>query len=207
MDHRRSGLLYARFDTADCWVNLAGDYDYLTDGYYVSMELEMDGGLNVHPTPMEVLDAYVTPIFLEKAKRAGLDIPQWYITNDYFDPPVLIDSLNPFMSRQKLVHSAAQQEKVAKSLTRNFTYAICCQELPAGASVRSFKSVLGWCEQPRYREAARRIWEVFGIPLGLVRTIEPRSGPVLLSGIWPLRPGTLNPRERAWIEEHVTWPA
>lgn len=206
MDGRRTSPLHARFDAAGCWVNLAGDYDYLTDGYFVSMELGMDEGLDIHPTPMEVLDAYVTPIFLEKAKQAGLPISEWYITNDFFEPPVLIDSLNPFMSRQKVVHSAAQQEKVARSLTRNFTYAICCQDLPPGASVRSFKSVLGWCEKPRYRELARLVWEAFRIPLGLVRTIEPHHGPILLSGIWPLKWSRLNARERAWIEEQVTWP-
>ena len=89
-------------------------------------------GDNVHPTCKEVLDSYIVPLFLEKARLSGLLVPEFYITNDYFEPPVIVDTINPFMERQSIVLKAGHQERVSKSLTRNYTYAICCQELPPG---------------------------------------------------------------------------
>ena len=98
-----SVLLYdstsiAYFEREDCYVNLAGDYEYLTSGYYASRDLEVSGR-QVYPTCKEVLDSYIVPLFLGKARLAGLLVPEFYITNDYFEPPVIVDTINPFMKR------------------------------------------------------------------------------------------------------------
>jgi hypothetical protein len=162
----------AYFEAESCYVNLTGDYSYLSNGYYYSQDLE-NGGMAVHPTCREAMDSYIVPLFLEKASLAGLRIPTYYITNDYFEPPVVVDTVNPFMTRQSIVRKAGHQERVSKSLTRNYTYAICCQELPPEARVGEFRAVLGWSTAPRYRGLATSIWEVFRIPLAIVRVIVP----------------------------------
>jgi hypothetical protein len=36
---------------------------------------------------------------LKRARLAGRRVPTYYITNDYFDPPVIVDSVNPLMLR------------------------------------------------------------------------------------------------------------
>lgn len=196
---------YAFHQADACFVNLAGDYDYLTNGYYLSQELEI-AGRPVHPTTEEVLDAYVTPLFLEKARMAGLPILEYYITNGYFEAPVLIDTMNPFMNRQKVVRSQEQQEKAARSLTRNYTYAICCQELPEGTRIRHFRAILGQTSRKAYREAARAVWEIFRIPIARVRVVERDGAEPILSGLWPLPWGTLSAKERGRLEETLTWP-
>jgi len=188
-----------------CFVNLAGDYDYLAHGYYASQDLQIQGK-TVHPTCREALDAYVPPVFLEKARTAGLSIPAYYITNGYFEPPVVVDSVNPFMFRQSIVLKAGHQEQVAKSLTRNFKYIICCQEIPEGGRVGWFRAVLGWSLTLRYRAAAADVWRAFGIPLAKVRVIVKVDGTVLLSGIWPLPFATLTPKETRYIHHVITWP-
>ena len=128
------------FDSeAECWVNLAGSYDYLELPYYVSQDYENEQR-PVRPTCKEMLDAYVTPLFLEKAKLHGLPIPEYYISNGYFEPPVVVDPINPFMTKARTVLSPGRQESTARSMTRNFTYAICCQDIPAGAKVTHFRA-------------------------------------------------------------------
>ncbi len=188
----------------DCLVNLAGDYDYLTSGYYVSQDLEIDGRM-VHPTCKEILDSYVVPLFLEKARMSGLPVPDFYITNDYFEPPVIVDPINPFMNRQSIVLKAGAQERVSKSLTRNYTYATCCQELPPGSRVKYFRAVLGWCQTPQYKEHSDNIWKVFGIPLAKVRVITLPEGKLLFSGIQPLPFESLSKRERKYLDNMVRW--
>jgi hypothetical protein len=187
-----------------CFANLAGDYRYMTSGYYISQDLEA-AAKPVHPTCKEVLDGYIVPLFLERVKLAGLRTPVYYVTNDYFEPPVIVDSLNPFMPRQSIVYRARQQDRVAKSLTRNFTYAICCQEFPSGARIAHFRAVLGWSVRCRFRPLAATIWQVFRIPLAAVRVIILGDDDILLSGLKPLPFKRLTARELHHLHAQVTW--
>lgn len=187
------------------FVNLAGNYRYLEAGYYASQELET-AGERIHPTCQEILDAYTVPLCLEKARRAGLPTPEYYITNDYFEPPVIVDTLNPFMFRHCVVRQPGHQERVAKSLTRNYTYAICCQEFPPGYRIGSFRTALGWCLPRRYRALAAAVWDVFHIPLAVVRVMTCHDGDVLLSALHPLPLSGLHGRERAYLDKVVQWP-
>ena len=188
----------------ECLVNLTGHYDYLEVGYYASQELEMNGKV-VHPTCKEILDSSVVPVFLERARKEGLPVPDYYITNEYFEPPVIVDSINPFMTRQSIVLKSGHQERVAKSLTRNYTYAICCQILPAGAKIGEFRSVLGWCAKSRYLPMAQEVWRIFRMPLALVRVIILEDGSMMLSRLQELPFEKLSSSEIRHIEGKIQW--
>ncbi len=187
-----------------CHVNLAGRYEYLELPYYVSQDFENDGK-SVHPTCKEMLDAYVVPLFLERAKLAGLPVPEYYITNGYFEPPVIVDSINPFMSRSRIVTKMSQQKSVSKSLTRNFTYAATVQEIPPDAKVETFRCVLGWSVAPRYRDLAADFWRAFQIPVAKVRVIRKADGTLLLSKVSPLLFKDLKKRELDYLEKRISW--
>lgn len=183
-------------------VNLAGNYNYLETGYYTSLDLEAEG-IDIHPTCKEALDAYVTPLMLEKAKLNNVPVPEWYITNGYFEPPVIIDTINPFMTRHSIVERQGHVDRVAKSMTRNFKYAICCQEIPHEAAVGSFRAILGWSVVPAHRPLAEALWKVFRIPLAVVRTIQLADDQILLSDINPLPFEKLNNRERFFLQKRI----
>ncbi|MCB2230957.1 RimK-like ATPgrasp N-terminal domain-containing protein [bacterium] len=185
-------------------VNLAGSYDYLELPYYRSQDEEIDGS-EIVPTCKEMLDAYVTPIFLEKAKIAGLPIPEYYITNSYFEPPVVVDPINPFMTKSRTVLKANRRESAARSMTRNFTYSMCCQEIPPGARIVYVRAVLGWCAMKKYRQVAAEVWRVFRIPLARLRLIVLADGTILYSDISQLPFEKLHRRELEHIEKMVTW--
>jgi len=195
----------ARLRDDGCLVNLAGDYRYLTAGYYRSQDLVSDGG-NAHPTCQEAIDAYVAPLFLEKAAIAGLPIPEYYLTNEHFDPPVVIDTVNPFPAHASLVLKNGHTERMTKSLTRNYTYAICCQTLPPGARIAKFRAVLGWTRSPRYRPIAEAIWRVYRLPLALVRVIVQQDSKVLFSALGPLPFASLTKPEQVYLRKVVEWP-
>jgi hypothetical protein len=194
----------AYFPEGKCYVNLAGSYDYLESPYYVSQARELNGDA-IHPTCKEMLDAYIPPLFLQKARLAGLSTPEYYISNGYFEPPVIIDPINPFMIRSRVVLKSGREEAVAKSMTRNYTYGICCQELPPGSRVVRFRSVLGWCFHTHYRTMSKAIWEVFRIPLAKVRAVVKDDGSMSLSDISQLPYESLSARERNYLGERVQW--
>jgi len=196
--------LIVPYDAEKCLVNLAGNYDYLELPYYISQDFE-NGGQRVHPTCEEALDAYVTPLFLEKARLAGLPVATYYITNNYFEPPVVIDSVNPFMIRSRVVMKPGREQSVAQSLTRNYKYSICCQEIPDGAKLKYFRAVMGWCNAVKYRNAAAEIWRIFGIPLARVRIIENADGSIFYSDLSQLPFEKLNKVELAYLRTLLSW--
>lgn len=194
----------AWYPAGGCYVNLAGDYDYLESAYYNSQDYERQGK-PIHPTCAEALDAYVPPLFLEKAHQAGLAVPSFYVSNGFFEPPVIIDPINPFMIRSRRVLKTGREHSIAKSMTRNFTYAICCQELPPEARITYFRAILGHCSSPRFLPLARAVWYLFGIPLAKVRVITNGSKEPLLSDISQLLPSKLTKRESAHLQGEIRW--
>lgn len=194
----------AWFEMGNCYVNLEGDYDYLENPYYVSQEYEIKGK-HLLPTCKEMLDAYIPPIFLEKARRANIPVAEHYISNGYFEPPVIIDPINPFMIKSRIVMKPGREQTIMKSMTRNYTYAVCCQKLPANSEVKKFRSVLGWCSNDKFRQMSKAVWDVFHIPLATVRVIIPPKGDLLLSDISPLEFKDLRRNEFEYLEENVNW--
>ena len=200
----RGGLLVGILRGEEELVNLGGNYDYLSRAYYISQDYENDGKL-IRPACKEMLDAYVPPLFLEKAGLAGLPIPEYYISNDYFEPPAIVDPVNPFIMKGRVVLKPGRVKNIAKSLTRNHTYAICCQQIPEGGRVVYFRSVLGWSTPPKYRHVSAAVWERFHIPLAKLRMIETARGDLLFSDISPLFFEELRSRELKYIEEQIEW--
>ena len=185
-------------------INLTGNYNYLERGYYASQDRELEDRV-IYPSCQEMIDAYVPPLFLEKARLAGLNIPDFYISNSFFEPPVIIDPVNPFMIKSRIVHEPGREQSIAKSMTRNFKYAMCCQVLPPGSRVVYFRSVLGWCLSPRFRELSEDIWRVFRIPLAKVRVIVNADGGFLVSDISHLPFDKLGTKELAFLEKEIRW--
>ncbi|OGG98879.1 MAG: hypothetical protein A2600_09195 [Candidatus Lambdaproteobacteria bacterium RIFOXYD1_FULL_56_27] len=195
---------FAWFEPGGFFVNLAGVYDYLEMPYYLSQDFE-NQGTPVHPTPKEILDAYITPLFLEKAKQAGLPVALHYISNGYFEAPVVIDPINPFLLKSRTVLKPGREASTAKSMTRNHTYAICCQEIPPGAKIVHFRAVLGWCKATRFAGAAQQVWELYKIPLAKVRVFVLPDGSLLYSDLAPLAFEELGNSERNYLETKVKW--
>ncbi len=185
-------------------INLSGKYGYLESAYYFSQDLE-NRQETVRPTCKEILDAYIVPVSLEKAKLAGIGIPNYYLTNGYFEPPVIIDPINPFMWRSSIILKSSRKAQIAKSLTRNYTYAICCQELPPLSKVVTFHAVMGWSVSERYRKIAEAIWKIFSIPVATVRIIITDDDGIIFSSISDLAFESLNMRELAYLQERITW--
>ncbi len=189
----------------DCHVNLSGDYTYLDPGYDLSQDQQAASN-PVHPTCREALDAYVVPVLLERARFARIPVPDYVVSNDYFEPPALVYPINPFMTKSSEVWKSGHQDDISKSQTRNYTYAICCQKLPEGAKVVTFRAVLGYTAKPGHRPLAAAIWQSLRIPLARVVAILPKEGDLMLSAIRPLPAKELTSRECKHLDSILTWP-
>lgn len=191
---------------AGVFVNLTGDYGYLSDGYYQSMQAEHEGCIAL-PSPAEALDAYVVPLALTKAKAAGIAIPDWEIANDdtvSFDPPLIAYPVNPFQSQGIVANDLTATEETIKTLTMGGKYALVLQDIPKDSRVDTMRVILGKCLKPEYADLAARVWETFHVPLARVKVIVTETT-YLFSAIEPLTREELTQNEKAIVKEAGLW--
>lgn len=190
------------------FVNLGGDYGYLSDGYYRSMEAEHEG-LVALPSCHEAIDAYVVPLALAKAAAAGIPVPAWEIANDTtlsFQPPIVAYPVNPFQSKGVMITEAGGLEEAIKSLTMSGKYALVCQQMTPDSRIDTLRLVLGRCLNPAYAELASQLWAAFRLPLARVKVIVTETQ-YLFSAIEPFPRSELTQNEKALVKEAGLWRA
>lgn len=187
------------------YINLSGDYRYLKEGYYKSLDAELKG-MHVYPSCQEIIDAYSVPLCMQKARAVGIPIPKYYITNNYVEPPAIAYALNPFSMRHSVIYRDGRAKVIAKSLTRNFTYAMCCQKIDEASSIRVVNVILNSTTNDEYADLAARVWEAFHLPLVRMRIIVNGHGNhALLSSLNPLPLYRLRARELKLLRSLDQW--
>ena len=190
------------------FVNLEGDYTYLGDGYYRSMEAEHEGLLAL-PSPQDAIDAYVVPLALAKAQAAGIPIPDWEISNDSsssIDPPLVAYPINPFQDEGIVIADQSSLNEAFKSLTMSNKYAVVCQDMQPDSRIDTLRLVVGKCLKPEYAALAEQLWQTFRIPLARVKIIVTEKQ-YLFSAIQPLKKEELTQNEKALLKEAGLWRA
>lgn len=180
---------------------LHGDYEYLGEGYYALQEYEHAAD-DPQFTCADALDAYVVPIALERARRAGIPTPAWYLTNEYFEPPALLYGVNPFARTYLRVDDPDAAYAAARRMSRNGKFVICCQELPPDARLVEFDVVFGETPDAAYAAWAADLYQVFRLPLIRVRLIESAAG-ATLSALERLPRRRFSAAVRALLAQHA----
>lgn len=185
-------------------VNLSGDYSYLLGGYYESLDAELSG-VDIIPTTQDALDAYVVPIAMEKAKAAGLAVPDYdIVTEKLLPPPIMAYPINPFMDKGELIREADALKQRRKALTMSGKYAVICQKLGGDYRIDVARCVLGKCLTEEYRDFAAEVFRVFRVPLMRVRVVV-SAKEFLLSAIEPLPFDSLTLNEKKLLEGLEPW--
>lgn len=188
------------------FLNLAGDYGYMSTGYYASLDAEL-AGQAVLPTTAEALDAYVVPIAMEKARLADIRTPEFELVTERFPAaPFMAYPLNPFSLRGELILDDDSLEKRRKGLTYTGKYAVLCQLLPADYRIDVVRCVLGKSLIAEYAEFSRAVFHTFRLPLARMRVIVAYDA-FLLSALEPLPYSELTLREKALLQEEIQSPS
>ena len=153
----------------DTVLNIQPDYRYMSMGYYVSMQAEVTG-CPVIPSCQNSLDAYRTPIFLLRARKAGLAISPYVVSDNVkdimfeVDFPMILFPLHPTSNGgYKVVHSEGSLYRAVRSLGMNQKYPVCAENL--FGRLISVKSLLGSVNDPSVMSVAARVYEEFKLPI------------------------------------------
>jgi hypothetical protein len=187
--------------------NLYGDYTYLLEGYYETLQSQLSG-VNIHPTTEESLDAYIIAIALEKARISNIPIPEYKIVTDKTKVdsfPVLGYAMNPFSNNSYIIDNQKFYEHKIKSLTLSGKYLAVVQKLPMeDYRLDTIRCILGKSMVKEYQDFAMMVFKVFKLPLMKIKVIVTLDN-YLLSAIEPLDYDTLSINEKKNLETMGEW--
>jgi hypothetical protein len=185
---------------------ISENYSYKTETYYSILSHEQEGK-KVKPSSSAVLDAYVVPICLERAKLGGIPVCDWGISQGYVPLPSLLYGLNYFATPSDffIVHDNDKAKDVIKHITNIGKYPFCYQKLADGATIRScvgiFGRAAGTCSA--LSRLAERVYECFSIPLVTMVFVK-NDEEYRLSSIAPTRYSQLTPDERSLLAAYLS---
>ena len=185
---------------------ISEDYSYKTEPYYTILTYEL-AGKNVKPTSSAVLDAYVVPICLERAKLAGIPVAEWGISQGYVPLPSIIYGLNYFATSADffVVRDSEKAKEVIAHVTNKGKYPFCYQKIQPDATIHSCVSIFGRTADSCAAIAglAEKIYQIFSIPL--VTMVFVRTGnEYLLSSLSPTKYSRISGDERALLTAYLS---
>ncbi len=185
---------------------IAESYFYKTEPYYTILSLEYEGK-QVKPASSAVLDAYVTPICLERAKAGGVPVCEWGISQAYVPLPAILYGLSYYATNAD--YAVVKDQVAAKDrirhITNNGKYPFCFQKFPEGAEVLECTAIFGkTCNADgSIASHASILYEIFGLPLVKMVFVND-AGSYSLSSLSPLRYSQLTEQERAILCAHIS---
>jgi len=181
---------------------ISEDYSYKTEAYYRILTLEMEGRETV-PSTRDLLEAYVVPVCLTRAEKAGLPVCGWGISDERVPLPSILYGISYFAdpSEYSLVRDLETADPVVKYITGNGKYPFCYQPIPESAEIVPCVAIFGrtaGAPEP-LRALAARAYRLFKIPL--MEVISVFNGSYHLSSITPVRYSTLSRDEKRILGE------
>jgi hypothetical protein len=182
---------------------ISEDYSYKTEAYYRILTLEMEGKKTV-PSTRDLLDAYVVPVCLARAEKAGIPVCDWGISDDRVPLPSILYGISYFAdpSEYSMVRDLETAGPVIKYITGNGKYPFCYQPIPESAEIIPCIAIFGRtaaaAPEP-LADLAARAYRLFHIPLAEVVSVE--NGGYRLSSITPVRYSTLSREEKGILGE------
>ena len=206
--HRDGGLLRDSLHILErdgVWHVISEDYSYKTEPYYTILTYELRGK-NVRPKSNDVLDAYVVPICLERAKLAGIPVAEWGISQGFVPLPSIIYGLNYFATSADffIVRDGEKAKEVIAHVTNKGKYPFCYQKISPDATVHSCVSIFGRTADSCAVVAglAEKIYLLFTIPL--VTMVFVKTGnEYLLSSLSPTKYSHISGDERSLLTAYL----
>jgi hypothetical protein len=206
--HRETGLLRDSLHILErdgIWHVISEDYSYKTEPYYTILDYELRGK-NVRPSSSAVLDAYVVPMCLERAKLAGIPVAEWGISQGFVPLPAIIYGLNYFATSADfvLVRDGEKAKEVIAHVTNKGKYPFCYQKIPAGATVHSCVSIFGRTADScaAITGLAEKIYRIFSIPLVTMVFVK-SDDEYNLSSLSPTKYTRISNDERALLTAYL----
>lgn len=185
---------------------ISENYSYKTHSYYTILSMEIEGR-EVQPSTAAIIDAFVVPICLERAKLAGIPASKWEISQGYVPLPAILYGLNYFSTTSEFVIVCDNEsaKEAVKHITNRGKYSFCYQKLEDNAEIFQCTVVFGKtinCSEA-VATIARRVYDLFSIPL-MQMVLLKNGDNYTLSSVSHVRYSHLSEKERNLLEAYIS---
>lgn len=200
----RKGMIYKIVRNGVTYL-VGEDYFYKTESYYEIVENENSGGI-VFPSSMAVLDAYIVPICLQKAKLAGIPVCDYKISSGYISIPSIIYGLNYYAnpSNYFIVKENSNVREVVRHISHNGKYPFCYQKIKEPSETVIYPSIFGKTKSlvPELKYIAEKIYKTFKIPLLNILVVN-IDGEYRLSSLMSVRYSKIHKSEKEHLKNTI----
>jgi hypothetical protein len=154
-----------------------------------------------------VIDAFVVPICLERAKLAGIAVCEWEISQGYVPLPAILYGINYFACTSEFitVYDNEAAKEAVKHITNKGNYPLCYQKLGEDAEICQCTAVFGQAigRGEAVAHMTGRLYALFAIPL--MQMVLVRSGDdYYLSSLSSVRYSQMPENDRMLLEAYLS---
>jgi len=184
---------------------ISENYSYKTEAYYSILQHELNN-TPINPSSDVILEAYVIPLCLEKAKLHKIPVCQWGISQGYVPVPSIIYGLNYFSDSSEfcIVTNQNKTKDIVNHVTNMGKYPLCYQTIDANSIVRSCIGIFGEVlnAPTAVSELMKKVYKVFPIPLMKMTYVKSKN--YSLSSLGPVAYSALSKDEKKLLKTHIT---
>jgi len=182
------------------------NYSYKSEAYYSILSMEIKGQ-RVAPDTRSILDAFIVPICLERARLEKIPVAEYAISQSCIPAPAVIYGLNYFActSHFEVLHEDDQARERVRHVTNNGKYPFCSQRMGEGSRIERAVSIFGRvaCTDQGMTDMATLVWECFRIPLVEIICLS-GAGSFRLSSLCPVRYSHLSKAEKGLMRACIS---
>jgi hypothetical protein len=184
---------------------VSDNYFYKSETYYRIVHQEIEGN-HVVPSSRDLIEAFVVPICLEKARMHGIRVCSWEVSYGYAPLPAIAYGIHYYSDPAE--YSILRESEVAREVIHHITnrgrYPFCYQPISDTAEVFSIIAVFGETteKQMELRHIARIIYAAFKVPL-LAITLVRNGDDYALSSLSNAKYSKLSPEDRGLLLTHL----
>jgi len=181
---------------------ISENYFYKSDTYYSILHHELEGFTTI-PSSADMIEAFVVPICLEKARRHGIPVCPWEISYGYLPLPAIVYGIHYFSDPADygILKDGEIAQEIIKHITNAGRYPFCYQPIDRSAEVIPFVTVFGetTIEIPQLQEMAAAVYATFHVPLLTIVAVE-SMGAYLLSSLSSARYSKLSHEDQSLLK-------
>lgn len=183
---------------------ISEDYSYKTEAYYQILTLQMEGRKTI-PSTKDILEAYLVPVCLTLAKKSGIPVCEWGISDERVPIPSILYEISYYAdpSEYSVVRENETAASVVKYVTSDGKYPFCYQPIPESAEIVPCIGIFGQtadAPQP-LADLIAQVYKLFHIPL--VEIVSIFTDTYHLSSVTPVRYSKLSHNERGILTEII----
>lgn len=180
---------------------VSDNYFYKSETYYRIVSREIEGKRTV-PSSRDLIEAFVVPICLEKARMQGIRVRSWEVSYSYAPIPSIAYGIHYYSdpAEYSILRDIEVAREVIHHITNHGRYPFCYQPIEDSSEVFSLIGVFGETteEEPELQLLARSIYDAFHIPF-LSITVEWNGERYALSSLSNAKYSKLHPKDRALL--------